>query len=657
MRRDRVEMTASIPSHRAPAVLVSALAVFSLVFGGAVGSAAPEHALRTESPDKPLDHRPYVLHDGVTQPVYSYEDAIRESVWVQAPDGDGDGKKDLVTADIIRPSELDGVTTVPVIMEPSPYYLCCGRGNEGERKTYDADEDPLKFPLFYDNFFEPRGYAIVQVDMAGTARSTGCSDEGALSDVRSVKAVIDWLGGRATAIDIHGNPVTATWANGIVGMIGKSYDGTLADAVAATGVAGLKTVVPIAAISSWYDYDRSQGLPFSFDYPAWLSSVVAVARTRQVDCSAINTEMNQEDADETGAYTPFWSKRDDRADPVPSAARVRASVFLVHGLQDTNVRTLNFGRWYPLLVDRGVVTKVWLSRLGHADPFDYRRLLWVQTLHRWFDNQLMGIENGILDEPRVDVETSPDTWVTGDSWPVFDNQERLTFHADGSLTSGPPETGTATFTNDPNQSEAEAIAEGDNPNRLLYLTGSLQEDVRLSGEPTVNLKITPQGAVGQVGVALVDYGTQVRVKDDGEGNKTLGTQSCWGASTSYDDSCYYDSVENQLSTSLAVLARGWARLTGDQANTVTVHLAYNDVVIPAGHQLGLAIFGASPDWLVNLDTHATPYAVDLATSSLTLPLVGSVSFGPNAGDFSQVPRRIPPGTLPTPASPEARLPS
>jgi hypothetical protein len=39
---------------------------------------------------------------------YSYKQAIRESVWVEAPDGDGDGKKDLVTADIIRPSELDG---------------------------------------------------------------------------------------------------------------------------------------------------------------------------------------------------------------------------------------------------------------------------------------------------------------------------------------------------------------------------------------------------------------------------------------------------------------------------------------------------------------------------------------------------------------------
>lgn len=44
-------------------------------------------------------------------------------------------------------------------------------------------------------------------------------------------------------------------------MIGKSWDGTIANGVAATGVKGLKTIVPIAAISSWYDYYFAQGAP------------------------------------------------------------------------------------------------------------------------------------------------------------------------------------------------------------------------------------------------------------------------------------------------------------------------------------------------------------------------------------------------------------
>ena len=43
-------------------------------------------------------------------------------------------------------------------------------------------------------------------------------------------------------------------------MVGKSYDGTLANGVAATGVAGLKTIVPISAISDWYGYSRLNGI-------------------------------------------------------------------------------------------------------------------------------------------------------------------------------------------------------------------------------------------------------------------------------------------------------------------------------------------------------------------------------------------------------------
>ena len=45
-------------------------------------------------------------------------------------------------------------------------------------------------------------------------------------------------------------------------MIGGSWDGTIANAVAATGVEGLETIVPIAAISSWYDYTRGNGIPY-----------------------------------------------------------------------------------------------------------------------------------------------------------------------------------------------------------------------------------------------------------------------------------------------------------------------------------------------------------------------------------------------------------
>lgn len=200
-----------------------------------------------------------------SRPVYSYENAIRESVWVDTRlDGDGDGRTDRVAVDIVRPREpAQQGRKIPVIMDASPYYSCCGRGNESQKKTYDASGNVVQMPLYYDNFFVPRGYAFVGVDLAGTNRSDGCVDVGGRSDVQSAKAVVDWLNGRARGYTTRtgGERARAGWSNGDTGMIGKSYDGTIANGVAATGVEGLKTIVPIAAISSWYDYYFAKGAP------------------------------------------------------------------------------------------------------------------------------------------------------------------------------------------------------------------------------------------------------------------------------------------------------------------------------------------------------------------------------------------------------------
>lgn len=577
------------------------------------------------SPPRSGLERVYVLEDGVTAPVYDYAGAIRESVWVQSSHVGPDGKPDLIVADIIRPSELEGKATVPVIMVASPYYLCIGRGNESEFKKYDADGIPTKFPLFYDNYFVPRGYAIVQVDMAGTARSTGCSDEGAKSDILSIKAVVDWLNGRALAYDRDGHPAQAKWSNGKVGMIGKSYDGTLANGVAAMGVPGLQTIVPIGAISSWYDYDRYQNLPYSYDYPSYLSEFVAVNRTENVDCSECYAKMDIEDGDETGAYTDFWAERDYREGPATYASRVKASVFIIHGLQDDNVKTMNFARWWEALGENGVRRKLWLTRVGHVDPFDADREHWVETLHRWFDHELWNIENGIDREPAVRVENAPGHWVEQHDWPIREHEARLAPKADGQLALGPGSKENLSWINNPTQTEATAVTAGENPNRLLFTTGLLTRDIRITGAPQLELEVSHSAQTGQIGVALVDYGDAERVLSEGEGVYTLGTESCWGESTTLDDAYYYDVARRTGQTPLQVLSRGWARLESTGSHRLTVDMVPNDIIVPAGHQLGLVIFGASPDWVVTVDAASTVYALGLRNCLLRLPLVGPVA--------------------------------
>jgi len=628
-----------------------------LALTGAVAVAVPLGLTTTAAAAPPeTDTRAaYTLQGGVTAPVHDYADAIRETVWVKAPDLDGNGEPDRVAADIIRPRELDGVADVPVVMDASPYYLCCGRGNESELKEYDGAGDPMKFPLFYDNYFVPRGYAYVAVDMAGTARSTGCTDEGAQSDILSVKAVVDWLNGNADAVDGDGDPVEADWSNGRTGMIGKSYDGTLANGVAATGAEGLETIVPIAAISSWYDYTRYQGLPFSYNYPTFLSAYVARDRTEPVDCSQQLAYMTANDGDESGAYTDFWADRDYRDGSFADASQVEASVFVVHGLQDTNVKTPNFSRWWEALGDQGVERKMWLTRVGHVDPFDSDRADWVAELHRWFDHELMDVDNGIDREPAVRVEQAPGEWVEARDWPLATHTARLRPHDDGSLVLGRSDDSAATFVNNPAQRENEAVTAGENPNRLLFTTGTLRDAVTVTGTPQVRLDVTHSAQTGQIGVALVDYGDAERVLSQGDGAQTLETESCWGASTEADDACYLDVAQRRGSTPLQVLARGWARLDGAGQHDVTVDLTANDVVVPAGHQLGLVVVAASRGWVVTVDPAPTPYSVDLTDSSLLLPIEGAMSgFTPSTGKVPSI-DELTPGTLPDPRT-RFRLP-
>ncbi len=588
----------------------------------ALGTMGTAHAAPAENP-------PVTLADNVTSPVYDYAGAIRETVRVTAPDLDGDGVDEQIVADIIRPHELDGNARVPIIMDASPYYLSSGRGNEAERKGYDADGNIVKFPLYYDNYFVPRGYAFVAVDMAGTARSTGCTDEGGRSDIESVKAVVEWLNGKGVAHDATGKVVNASWSNGKTGMIGKSYDGTLANGVAATGVDGLETIVPISAISSWYDYNRYQGAVKSFNYPSSLSRSVASNRTVATDCSARLSWMNANDGDETGAYTDFWAERDYRQGTYYDVSKVKASVFIMHGLQDNNVKMMNASKWWEDLGKQGVDRKMWLTRLGHVDPFDSERALWVDTLHRWFDHELMDIDNGIDREPAVSVEVGPNQWEQSRSWPISSARtQTLNLHSNGALVLGKQDRSTASYVNSSSLSETNAIRIGDNANRLQFLTGTTKHDIRISGMPTVDLDVTHTAPVGQVSVMLVDYGTMDRVSASGDGALTLGTESCWGSATATDDACYKDVAKRISSTELQVLARGWYRMDGAGNHKITVELAANDVVVPAGHQLGLVISG-SRNGTVAVDTAATTYTVSLGGSKLNLPVSGPMAgFGP-----------------------------
>ena len=584
-----------------------------------------------------------VVENGETQEAFDYASALRDRVWVDASfDSDSDGVNDKIAVDIIRPKETAEGLKAPVIMDASPYYSTLGRGNESQLKVDDASGLLAKWPLYLDNYYVPRGYAVALVDMTGTNHSTGCPTVQDIPDNLAAAQVIEWFTGNRTARDAAGNPVPApAWFNGKTGMIGKSYDGSLAAAAAVTGVPGLTTVVPESGPYDYYDYTRSNGvIQRGNHYVSSLANTVTDP-DRRAYCKPVRDEINANDADATGDFTtPFWANRNY----VKDAANVRASVFLVHGLGDENVRIDHFSRFWYALADLGVPRKAWLMQTGHVEPFDHSRALWVRTLHHWFDYWLQGVPNGIMDEPQTTIETAPGTMTGYAAWPVPGAQPTQLFLASGpdagtlSLAPQPGGEQTTTFTDSATQRETAMINDETavTANRRVFLSPPLTAPVRISGTPVVQLDASANRTSTHLGAILVDYGPAFpRVSRSSEGVQTLTTSDCWGQASDDDNGCYrqvgerIDTTTTRWRVTKGVLDAGHrtSRLTttpivADERYPFSFPLLPNDYTFPAGHRIGVVIVGSYRDYGTTASTTGAAITFSLKTSRISLPIVG-----------------------------------
>jgi len=595
--------------------------------------------------------------DGVTAPVFDYTQAIRERVFIPVAgvDQDRDGVDDVTAIEIMRPAESDAGLKVPAIIDTSPYYTTLGRGNESQL-IGDVDGDGLndKWPLFYDNYFVPRGYAMILAQMDGTGNSTGCPMHGGPGDIQSMKVVIDWLNGRVDGHYADGTAAIAGWHNGKAAMMGKSYDGTLANGVAATGVEGLTTIVPISAISHWYGYSRTGGIRHNTNYPASLSNTVTNPDRRAL-CAPVRAELDLIDGDETGDINQFWVERDYRL----TIDNVKASVFLVHGLNDDNVRMSQVGDYWKALGEHDVPRKIWLAKVGHTDPFEFDRAGWVDTIHRWYDYWLQGIDNGIMGEPMARVETDPGVFEDAASWPVPGTTDvdvllaGTTAGAAGDLRLQPGDgVASATFTG-PSGSLSEANAmnnpEGSQANRLVFLSEPLTAPLRISGTPRVELTAALGQEQANLGALLVDYGTSTRTSRTGEGVINTTTRTCWGAESVNDNGCYLEVALRSQTTDVWRASRGAldssnrfsladgaaVPVTPGEANEFGFPLEPYDTTFAAGHRIGVVVTTNLAGYN-QLGTANASVTVDTTLSRVVLPVVGGPAAAAASGAFGVV---------------------
>src|SRR5262245_15873100 len=360
--------------------------------------------------------------NGLSQAVFPSGTAnyINEIGWVETTfDSDFDGKLDRVHFDVSRPMDTGNGCNlkVPTIFEDSPYYANLGPSrnwavdhelgsppaSRASEPYFTAANTLNQISTIYESVWLPRGYAVVHAESPGTGHSDGCPTSGGTNETLAAKAVIDWIRGRATAYTTRTGKTTMTadWSNGHIGMMGTSYNGTIPVAVATTGVEGLDAIVPISAISNWYDYYRANGAvraPYTFqgeDLDVLEDAVYSRAdepAPMRLICQNYIRVVTQNNIDRaTGDYNSFWNDRNYMND----VANVHAATLMAHGNMDLNVMTKNMDQFYAALRANGVPHQLYFHRGGHGGaPPD-------SMINRWFTRYLFGVQNGVENEPRA----------------------------------------------------------------------------------------------------------------------------------------------------------------------------------------------------------------------------------------------------------------
>ncbi|KMS92308.1 x-prolyl-dipeptidyl aminopeptidase [Streptomyces regensis] len=543
-----------------------------------------------------------VFSGGQAQPVFDPDDVVRDELWGRAPvDSDRDGQDDEVHVRVVRPRATEGGLRVPVVYTASPYF---SGGNEVENHDVDVELHVPRAEMtsVYEDYLLARGFAVVYAESLGTGASTGCPTTGGENETIGARSVVDWLNGRAAARTGSGEPASADWTTGKTAMMGVSYNGTLPNAVAATGVEGLETIVPIAAISEWYGYYRENGAVvapggYQGEDADVLAEYVHTRDDREI-CRPVIDDLADRQDRVTGDDNEFWQHRSY----LDKAGDVRASVLAVHGLSDWNVKVGQTAQWYSALARHGVERKIWLHQFDHTDPYTVRKDEWLRTLNRWFSHYLYDVDNGIDTEPRATVQREDETWHDEADWPAAgaaDTELHLRPGGDrvGGLVPDGPLRGrpvTESLTDDATKKVENLVDAEASPHRLRYATGAMHRDVRLSGTPSVDLRLAFDRPAANVTGVLVD-----RAPD---GTARIVTRG-WA-----DPQNRHDRGET-------------TPIRPGQQYRLSFDLQPQDYVVREGHALEFAVLSSDHDFTLRPDPGAG-ITVNVKRSSVTVPAVG-----------------------------------
>jgi X-Pro dipeptidyl-peptidase len=494
---------------------------------------------------------------------------------------------------------------VPLYVPGSPLPAAPAPAPPSLLPRYTGAEPPIREirASSYESYFLPRGFIFVYANSLGTGHSTGCPTIGGAEENRAIKAAIDWLNGNGRGADADGRAVTASWTTGATAMIGTSYDGTLPIGAATLGVAGLKVIVPVSGVSSYYDHRRSYGTVINSnpvigtDADTLFDNILS--RQHPEACAPMRAHIAWAKDRVTGDYNAFWDERDYVKAVRPS---LRTAVLIQHGLNDFNTKPRHAARLWQALRANRVPAKIWWHRGGHGDRANQvRQAEWRDELNRIWSHYLFGVDNGGMQGPAAVVERENGAWLGYDDWPhPSASAATLFLTADtaengGQLVPRRQSSGHEQSFTDDSSVDAEALAAAISPpHRLIYRTAPLTAAVHVSGTPGVSLRLSFSAPAAIVSAMLVDY-------RDGAAPQIV--------SRGWADPQNRDSIERTT------------RVVPGTSYTMRFELQPHDYIFAAGSRIGLMVLSSDQRFTLRPPA-GTRLTLRPSSSELQLPVVG-----------------------------------
>lgn len=205
--------------------------------------------------------------------------AVPESVYITMRDGC------RLASDIYLPQSRESGRScgkVPTLLIFTPYYR--------RFRCRDSSVEAATAAAKYRDFFVPRGYALMVVDVRGTGASFGTRDSfRSPTERHDYGEVAQWV-------------TEQSWSDGVVGATGVSYPGAAACFLASTGHPAVKAIAPLFGISDIYS---EQIFPGGMTSKIWT-----------VDYQDVISSLDQDDRERVRQYAATASPAYEGPQPV-----------------------------------------------------------------------------------------------------------------------------------------------------------------------------------------------------------------------------------------------------------------------------------------------------------------------------------------------------